>query len=115
MFKQKTRKQRGKKKNQIYNLKKKQKKKKQLSKVISASLVTQCYVVCTCVVFGARVCVSMSRQVGCISVELSDNGTKYLRCFVGGCCDRLTAVQSDAQVFGIILVGLLGLRKRGLG
>lgn len=61
------------------------------------------------------VCVSMSTQVGCVSVEQSGSDGEYLRCFVDGCCDQLTAVQSDAQVFGILLVGLLGLRERGLG
>lgn len=52
---------------------------------------------------------------GCISVEPSGNGSEYLRCFVDRGCDWLSAVQSDAQVFGVILVGLLGLRERWLG
>lgn len=34
---------------------------------------------------------------------------------MGGIYDWLTADQSDAQVFGIILVGLLRLRDHGLG
>ena len=67
-----------------------------------------------CVVWCVNLCVCVF-TFGCISVEPSDNDSEYLRCFVDRGYDWLTAVQSDAQVFGVLLVGLLGLRERGLG
>lgn len=72
-----------------------------------------CVWVCVRVVWCVYLCVRV--QSGCISVEPSGNGSEYLRCFVGSGCDWLTAIQSDAQVFRLLLVGLLGLRKRGPG
>lgn len=36
-----------------------------------------------------------------------------LEVFAGGGCDWLAAVHSDTQVFGVVLVGLLGLRQGG--
>lgn len=55
-------------------------------------------------VFGMLKCVYIS---GCILVKPIGSGSEELRCWVG-------QFQSDTQVFGVILVGLLGLRNHKL-